>query len=156
MTDQPHFACDAMLGGLARWLRAAGYDVSWQYGIDDRDLVRQSQDEKRTLLSSDTGIFEFAVIRDGVQPALFVPRVSPLEQLAFVLEKLGLPLKEPRCMAFGGELVEVPKEQVQDRVPPRTFAWLERFWECSRCNQVFWHGTHWKRIEEALRQVTAT
>ena len=28
------FACDAMLGGLARWLRAAGYDATWQEGID--------------------------------------------------------------------------------------------------------------------------
>jgi uncharacterized protein with PIN domain len=25
----PPLACDAMLGGLARWLRAAGYDASW-------------------------------------------------------------------------------------------------------------------------------
>lgn len=155
MTAEPRFACDAMLGGLARWLRAAGYDTTWQYGIDDRDLVRQSRDEGRTLLSSDEGIFEFTVIRDEVQPALFVPRVSPLEQLAFVLEKLGLQLNEPRCMACGGELVEVPKEQIRDRVPPRTFAWLERFWECNRCKQVFWHGTHWKRIEEELRRAAA-
>lgn len=26
------FACDAMLGGLARWLRAAGYEASWHDG----------------------------------------------------------------------------------------------------------------------------
>jgi hypothetical protein len=29
-----------MLGGLARWLRAAGYDASWHDGIDDGELVR--------------------------------------------------------------------------------------------------------------------
>jgi len=29
------FFCDAMLGGLARWLRAAGYDAEYEYGIDD-------------------------------------------------------------------------------------------------------------------------
>lgn len=34
-TDPPRFACDAMLGGLARWLRAAGYDATWTYGIED-------------------------------------------------------------------------------------------------------------------------
>jgi uncharacterized protein len=51
------FACDAMLGGLARWLRAAGYDASWHPGIDDRDVIRLSRDERRMLLSSDTGIF---------------------------------------------------------------------------------------------------
>lgn len=141
-----------MLGGLARWLRAAGYDTSLESGIDDRDLICLSRDEGRTLLSSDTKIFQFAVIRDGRQPALFVPiRMAPLAQLGYVLTKLRLSLQEPRCMACGGKLVEVPKEQVADRVPPRTFAWLERFWECIRCRQVFWHGTHWNRITEALR-----
>jgi len=57
-------------------------------------------------------------------------------------------------MACGGELVELPKEMVGDRVPPRSFAWQERFWECGRCRQVFWHGTHWQRIAEALGQAT--
>jgi uncharacterized protein with PIN domain len=155
-SGQIRFACDAMLGGLARWLRTAGYDACWKSGVDDRELIQFSRDEGRTLLSADTQIFQFAVIRDGVQPALFVPlRLSPLEQLAFVLERLHLTLCNPRCMASGGELVEVPKERLRDRVPPRTFAWLERFWECSRCRQVFWHGTHWQRIVEALRQATA-
>ncbi len=142
-----------MLGGLARWLRAAGYDASWQAGIDDRDLILQSREEGGTLLSSDKHIFDFSVIRDALQPALFVPlRLSPREQLAFVLKELGLTRLQPRCMACGGELVEVPKEQLRDRVPPRTFAWLERYWECSRCRHVFWHGTHWQRIAEALQE----
>jgi uncharacterized protein len=148
------FACDAMLGGLARWLRAAGYDASWHPGIDDRELIRWSRDERRTLLSADTGIFNHAVIRDSVQPALFVPlRLSPRDQLAHVLAQLALPIRAPRCMACGGDLVEVPKELVAARVPARSFAWQDRFWECSRCRRVFWHGTHWKRIAEALGQV---
>lgn len=153
---ETRFACDAMLGGLARWLRAAGYDASWQEGIDDHDLIRKSRDERRTLLSCDTRIFHFSMIRDGVQPSLFVPLcLRPRDQLAFVLEKLRLGLKEPRCMACGGELVEVPKGDLRDRVPPRTFAWLDRYWVCSRCRQVFWRGTHWQQITEVLQQATA-
>ena len=50
------FACDAMLGGLARWLRAAGYEACWQEGIDDHDLIRLSRDTGRVLLSADTKI----------------------------------------------------------------------------------------------------
>jgi uncharacterized protein with PIN domain len=149
-------ACDAMLGGLARWLRAAGYDAFWQSGIDDHELIRLARETGRTLLSADTGLFEFAVIRDGVQPALFVPlRLSPIEQLGFVLRKLGLGLREPRCMACDGELIEMPREQAKDRVPPRTFSWLEQFWECRRCGRVFWRGTHWQRIEAALQAAMA-
>jgi len=115
----PRFVCDAMLGGLARWLRAAGYDASWRVDITDPDLVRLAHAEGRTLLSCDNDIFQFAIVRDGVQPALFVPlRLSPEEQLAFVLRQLALPLRQPRCMACGGSLVEVPKERAEGRVPP--------------------------------------
>ncbi len=142
-----------MLCGLARWLRAAGYDAFWQYRIDDQELIRRSRDEERMLLSSDTKIFHHRLLRDNVLPALFVPlRLNPQEQLAHVLVKGNLPLRQPRCMACGGNLVEVPKDEVRDRVPARTFAWLDRFWECDRCQQVFWHGTHWQRITQRLQQ----
>src|ERR1043166_3557444 len=94
-TNQPAFACDAMLGGLARWLRAAGYDVSWQADIADCDLVRLARREGRTLLTSDTGIFRRGVIRDGEVSALFVPHgLNIQEQLRFVLRELQLCLRE--------------------------------------------------------------
>jgi uncharacterized protein with PIN domain len=107
----PRFACDAMLGGLARWLRAAGYDASWHDGIDDGDLVRLGRTEGRTVLSSDDDVFAFAVVRDGIVPALFVPRGLTVQaQTTHVLRRLGLPLREPRCMVCGGELGELAKE----------------------------------------------
>src|SRR5205085_4482474 len=59
----PRFACDAMLGYLARWLRAAGYDAFWQEGIDDAELVRLARREGRYLLSCDTGIFQYRLVR---------------------------------------------------------------------------------------------
>jgi uncharacterized protein with PIN domain len=146
-------ACDAMLGGLARWLRAAGYDAFWQEGIDDSELVHRAQEEGWTVLSSDGDVFAFAVVRDGIVPSLFVPRgLGVQEQLAFVMRRLGLPLCEPRCMACGGELVEAAKETVGDRVPPRSLAHYERFWECASCRRVYWNGTHWRKITERLRE----
>ena len=142
-----------MLGGLARWLRAAGHDASWHDGIDDGELVRLARAEGRTVLSSDDDIFGYALVRDGVVPALFVPRGQPIQdQLAHVLRELGLPLREPRCMACGGELAEVAKGAVGDRVPPRSLARHDRFWQCARCGKFFWHGTHWEQIVERLRQ----
>jgi uncharacterized protein with PIN domain len=153
MTDgPPKFACDAMLGGLARWLRAAGYDASWREGIDDWDLVRLAQREGSILLSSDTGIFRIGVVRDGEVPALFVPHgLSKREQLAFVLRELGLSPLPPRCMACGGALREVSPEEARPRVPARTFAWVNQFFECERCGRLFWPGSHWLRIADVLR-----
>src|SRR5262245_14547790 len=142
-----------MLGGLARWLRAAGYDASWHDGIADPELVRLAHAEGRTVLSSDGDVFEFALVRDGGVPALFVPRGQPVQdQLAFVLRGLGLPLREPRCMACGGELAELTKGEAAGRVPPRSLACHDRFWACVRCGKAFWHGTHWREIEGRLRE----
>lgn len=150
---EPRFACDAMLGGLARWLRAAGYDSSWHGGIADPALVRLAHAEGRMLLSSDGDLFDFALVRDGVVPALFVPRGLRVQaQLAHVLRGLGLPLREPRCMACGGELAELTRDEAENRVPPRSLAFHNRFWACAGCGRAFWHGTHWQRIIGRLRE----
>jgi len=147
----PTFACDVMLGALARWLRAAGYDAWWSNAIDDWDLVRLAQREGRILLSADTGIFRIGIVRDGDVPALQVPNgLTVQEQLAFVTDRLHLAAREPRCMACGGELAIVPKDQVRDRVPPGSFAQVDRFHQCQRCGQVFWQGTHWPGIAAKL------
>ncbi len=53
-------------------------------------------------------------------------------------------------MACGAKLCMVTKEEVASRVPPRALAGHEEFWECDRCGQVFWPGTHWRRIDTVL------
>jgi uncharacterized protein with PIN domain len=150
-SENLRFACDAMLGSLARWLRAAGYDASWHDGIDDWDLIRLARDQGRILLSCDTGIFKIGIVRDGDVPSLQIPNQQTTEeQLRLVLSHFHLTPRAPRCMACGGELREVPREEMQDRVPPRSLAWAKRFWECMRCGQPFWQGTHWQHIAKVL------
>jgi hypothetical protein len=149
----PTFFCDAMLGGLSRWLRAAGYDAAYEYGIDDGVLVARAHESGRILLSSDAGIFERGLVRDGAVRALFVPRaMGTAAELGFVLGSLSLPLRDPRCMPCGGELGRVPKETVRDEAPPRTFERVDTFYRCGRCGKLLWYGTHWQRIARVLEQ----
>jgi uncharacterized protein with PIN domain len=131
--------------------RTRGYDASFAPEIDDGLLVRRAAEQDRILLSSDGGIFERNVVRDGTVRAVRVPRATPpIEQLAFVLRALDLPACEPRCMACGGELREIPKDDAAAHVPPRSLAAYERFWKCAVCSRVYWHGTHWTRITNVL------
>lgn len=158
MTDAdltPTFFCDAMLGGLARWLRAAGYDALFEYGIDDGDLVRRCLADGRVLLSCDGPMFERNVIKSGEVAALRVPRGrSNTEALRFVFESLGLSvLPAPRCMACGGELAEVPKHSVAGEAPPLAYKNCDAFWRCGRCGKLLWRGTHWQRISRQLGQI---
>ena len=148
----PTFFCDAMLGGLARWLRAAGYDARFEYGIDDAVLIARAQEHGHVVLSSDGPLFDRTVVRTGKVPALFVPRqTGKFEQLAFVMRHLSLPILPPRCMACGGRLVEVPKHAVAGEAPPLAFRNCDRFWRCDRCDKLLWHGTHWQKVDKRLR-----
>jgi uncharacterized protein with PIN domain len=62
-----------MLGGLARWLCAAGYDAEFDPRVDDGDLVSRAAASGQVALSSDGGIFDRTVVRTGVVHALYVP-----------------------------------------------------------------------------------
>jgi hypothetical protein len=143
-----------MLGGLARWLRAAGYEAAWEEGINDADLVRRCLASGRVLLSSDRALMECGAIRSGRVRALLVPHgLAKVEQLRFVMRELALARREPRCMACGGVLVAIPKEAARPEAPPRTYAWCTHFYRCSDCARLFWQGTHWHRIQEALESI---
>ena len=150
--DPPELLCDAMLGGLARWLRAAGYDAEFVYGIDDARLIQRALDTRATLLSSDGRLFDRNVIRHKLIESLFIPRdLSKLQQLGFVLRRLHLPVRSvPRCMACGGELAEVEKSSVRGEAPTKAYAACRQFWRCSRCGKLLWQGTHWRRITAGL------
>ena len=148
------FFCDAMLGGLVRWLRAAGYDAAYEYGIEDRVLIGRAEKTGAMILSSDGPMFQRNVIKRGCIRALYVPQqLSKLQQLHFVVRQLKLPLRPPRCMACGGELGEVPKHSVTGEAPPLAFRNCDRFWRCRRCQTLLWHGTHWQRIQRRLDDV---
>jgi hypothetical protein len=151
------FVCDAGLGGLARWLRAAGYEALWSPDVADADLVRQAESLRVTLLTTDSLMMQRRLLRDGIVPALWLPPTLTKEkQLALVFRELRLLRLPPRCMKCGGELRRVEKEKMRDRIPPRTWRWVDDYFVCSRCDQLFWHGTHWRKIEKELVKAAAT
>lgn len=147
-----HFLCDAGLGGLARWIRASGYLAIWIPDIDDDDLLVEGERLGAIILTTDSMLMERRVLRDNILPAVWVPpTLTMLEQLNLVFQELDLEQRDSRCMACGGELVEVEKEAVRDRIPPRTLKWLDEFYQCTQCGKLFWHGTHWQKITNRLK-----
>src|SRR5215204_7337525 len=93
------FLCDAMLGRLAKWLRAAGYDAYYaREGTDvsDRTLTAKALEERRVLLTSDGGFLERKPVRDGRVGFLRVPHLPLEDQLRLVVEHFGLRSEERR------------------------------------------------------------
>src|SRR3712207_2703168 len=132
------FLCDAMLGGLAKWLRAAGYDTYYaREGTDlsDRSLTRKALEEGRVLLTSDGGFLERKPVRDGSVGFLRVPHLPLEEQLRLVVEHFELVRRQSRCMECNGELIVVPAGAVADRVPPGVVRDQKEFFLCEACGR---------------------
>ncbi|HYG36116.1 MAG TPA: Mut7-C RNAse domain-containing protein [Clostridia bacterium] len=147
-----HFFCDAGLGGLARWLRAAGYEARWEAGIDDDVLLREARQMSATVLTTDSMLMERRLLRDRVIPAFWLPpTLSISDQLMLVFREFNLKVRPSRCMSCGGEMRQADKEALREQIPPRTYRWLNEFFVCVRCGKLFWHGTHWFRIIEKLK-----
>lgn len=49
----PKLIADAMLGGLARWLRVLGLDTAFDPGLDDPELVDRALAEEREIPSEE-------------------------------------------------------------------------------------------------------
>lgn len=147
------FFCDAGLGGLARWLRAAGYQAFWEAGIDDDELLRKARDLGAAIVTTDSMLMERQVLRDGIISALWLPPTLSISgQLTRVFCEFDLCVGKPRCMSCGGELVPGDKESLKNRIPPKTYCWLDEYFICVSCGKLFWHGTHWQRIVERLKE----
>jgi hypothetical protein len=152
LADPPRFVCDGSLGGLARWLRAAGYEAVRVSGGGERART-EAHLSGGMLLTSDAAVLARPRAAAGV-PALHVPGELPVaEQLARVLRAYGLRPRAPRCMACGAALRAVDKARVRERIPPRTARWKDEYFLCAGCGRLFWQGTHWERIARVLERL---
>jgi len=147
----PRFVCDASLGGLARWLRAAGYETLWMENAKAEELLQRARSIGATLVTTDSRMVERSVVRKGEIQVQWIPSDLPrLAQLHMLMRDLSLKVRDPRCMSCGGELRAVSKDEVRDRIPPRTARWKDDYFLCSGCGQLLWQGTHWERIARRL------
>jgi len=148
-TSPPRFLCDPSLGGLARWLRAAGYEARDAAGREA--LGDAARDPGLVLLTSDAELLDRRLAREARGLVLWIPSALTMrEQLSIVLRDLGLRPRDARCMACGGTLVPARKQDVGPRIPPRTALWKDDYYVCAGCDRLFWQGTHWERIAGTL------
>ena len=150
------FIADAMLGSLTRWLRLIGHDVRYLKDYDDLELIEEAMKKSRTLLTGDFELYRRAKKR-GIEVTLIKER-GKAEMLAQVIDQYGLSLEidpsKSRCPKCSSLVNAIPKEKIKSKVPPSTFEFHENFWICmnSECGNVYWYGSHWKKIEKVLNR----
>jgi uncharacterized protein len=156
-TAEPtRFAVDAMLGSLARKLRALGFDAAYYKEGGDSGLLKVCLAERRVLLTSDVALADYAS-RHGVLALLIEgsddkARVSALSSQA---ESAGLTLNSgpPLCSLCSGRLAAVPRKDVLGMVPLSVASHHRSFFVCDICGHVYWKGSHWKKLISLRRRL---
>ena len=146
------FLCDAMLGGLVRWLRAAGYDsLLAEEGWRDRELVECCAGEQRILLTKDRALGLLA--RETV-PVLLLAGQDLDRNARELREVLGVDWQHAaftRCLV-DNVLLEAAEQHHAERVPPTSRSLAAPLRLCPACGRLYWPGGHVRRMQHRLAQ----
>ncbi|AXA94514.1 Mut7-C RNAse domain-containing protein [Massilia sp. YMA4] len=148
------FVADAHLGGLARFLRMAGFDTIYDNAIDDAAVEAGARDDGRVALTRDRELLK----RRGVLRGAYVRALKPEHQLQEVFLRFGLAASMrpfTLCLTCNAPLRTVAKAQVEAQLPPSVRASHAHFLACDVCRGVFWQGSHWRRMRALLDGVAA-
>jgi uncharacterized protein with PIN domain len=146
---ETRFVLDTHLGRLARYLRMLGFDARYRNDFGDQELADISSGERRILLTRDRGLLK----RGQVTHGYCVRETEPKRQLAEVVRRfdlVGSIRPFARCIRCNGVLETVDKDQVRDQLPPKTREYFEDFRRCTRCEQVYWRGSHFERMQRLI------
>jgi len=133
-----------------------GHDVEYSKSLDDKELIERVKAENRILLTRDLKLYQRAITQGA--NAFLVEGDTESKKLALLSKrfnfKLEIDVTVSRCPKCNTPIKPVSKEKVIDKIPKATALYYNEFWMCPSCEQIYWRGSHWKRIEETLREAT--
>jgi uncharacterized protein with PIN domain len=147
----PAFIADCHLGKLAKYLRFMGFDTLYFAQIDDNDLIDLANDERRVILTRDRELYE----RKKAE-CILLKTVAMEEQLKEVITIFHLQKFHPqrsRCIVCNEPLQAVKKEDIIDKIPSKVGTYFSYFEMCKRCERIYWHGDHYKRMKASLDEI---
>ena len=152
---EPKFILDVHLGRLARYLRMFGFDTLYENNYHDSDIIKLSNEQKRTILTRDVGILKNADVTHGY----WIRSQDHMEQLKEVIVRSDLiNLIKPfyRCSECNGIIKKVTKDSVIDSLKPRTKKYFDEFFKCTSCNKIYWKGSHFKKMNKFIEKLKTT
>jgi uncharacterized protein with PIN domain len=148
----PRFILDTHLGQLASYLRMLGFDTLYRNDYEDSELAYIASAEQRILLTRDRGLLKRGILTHGY----YMRETDPQRQVAELLQRYDLaPAIRPlhRCIRCNGLLQPIAKEQISDRLEPKTREHYHEFSICASCGQIYWKGSHYQKIRAFLHSM---
>lgn len=140
-----------MLGNITKKLRLLGYDAKYESEISDEQLLEIAKKEKRLVISKDQGLIN--KLQKADVRFVLVTEISEMKQCLQVMQsinsgKLKISGDKSRCPKCNSLTTRIEREDIPDTVPKKVLEYNERFWRCGDCKQVYWEGTHIKRLQK--------
>jgi uncharacterized protein with PIN domain len=93
-----------------------------------------------------------AAVRDGYYPRSQFAEEQTREVLRrFELRSRVAPFT--RCLNCNGVLTTISKNEVIDRLEPLTKIYYEGFRRCAQCEQVYWGGSHFEKLQARVDRI---
>ncbi len=147
------FIVDRMLGKLAKGLRMLGYDTIYYRGEDAHQLTQLARQEGRVILTRNTKL----IPKRSEDRILWVTEDKPLSQLRELIQKRCISLDEEnlfsRCLLCNAPLDEIPREEVEGKVPDFIFYQQKEFLQCPQCRKIYWQGTHQENMKRRIERL---
>ena len=147
---EPRFVCDVHLARAARYLRLLGFDTVWRNDIEDDEIVGMCR-MGRVGLTADRRLQARCprriVLMNGEAPEIQVRRLVAM----FGLRRYAHPFTRSLCC--NRPMVPCEKRDCYSEIPKETYRWLEGFWKCPKCGNVYWQGTHAFRMRRKIDEL---
>jgi len=146
---------DVHLGKLVRNLRLLGLDTIHNQTLSDQQLIELAQRDERALLTRDRRLLMHRVVRHGY----YLQSQDPFKQTIEVLQRFELSsglAPFTRCIRCNDLLEPVAKAEIIDRLEPLTKIYYNHFRRCISCRQIYWPGSHFKKLQARITHLTAT
>lgn len=156
MTDEmpQRLLLDVMLGKLAVYLRFCGYDAAYagDRGFEEDDALRHvASCEDRHVLSRDRQLIASLDEATVLNELEIDAQLEELLAAGFSLDPADPPQRCGRC---NGRLE--PEPEAGSRPPYAPSDRTEPCWQCCRCGQYFWRGSHFDDMAETLSSIPGT
>ncbi len=146
------FIADINLGNIVKYMRVLGFDLYYDPFLSTREIIELSKRENRIILTKSRKLLNFKEVSHGI----FIRPGTTGEQIRRIIDYLDIKdnIKPfSRCLRCNTLLNMVPKEQILDRIPPKTKECCDEYVQCPSCDRIYWKGTHFIHMEKVVRQI---
>jgi len=146
------FIADINLGNIVKYMRALGLDLFYDSLLSPHEIIEISKRENRIILTKSRNLLMFKEVTHGI----FIRSGTTIEQIKRIIDYLDIKddIKPfSRCLRCNSLLSAIEKENILDKIPPKTMEFCDEYVQCQSCDKIYWKGTHFINMKRVLKQI---